>query len=99
MALLRSLARAVVLEGGIVTTEARAKEVRPRLERLITKAKTGTIANRRLLVAEIGKDAASTMHKEILPKLASRTSGYVRITKRGLRQSDASRMVQLSFVD
>ena len=98
-ALLRSLMRAVVLSDRITTTESRAKELRPHLERLITKEKTGTLAHHRYVVSEIGIDAASRLKKEILPKIGGRSSGFVRITKRPNRRSDAAQMVTLGFVD
>lgn len=98
-ALLRSLMREVVLHKSILTTEAKAKEMRPRIERLVTKAKKGTLANDRVVIAEIGKDAAGIMKKEIVPAVSKRTSGFVRIVKKGVRKSDASRMAFVQFVD
>jgi large subunit ribosomal protein L17 len=98
-ALLHSLVRALVLKEAIVTTEAKAKAARPQIEKLITKAKKGTLANHRIIVSEIGKDAASRLKNIVLPRLASRSSGYVRITKQGARTSDAARMARISFVE
>lgn len=97
-ALIHSLMRSLVIKGAIVTTEARAKEIRPRLEKLITKEKTGTISADRKAAALIGKDAAGHLKKDILTRLESRKSGFLRITKLGPRKSDSSRMVQISFV-
>ncbi len=97
-ALLRSLARALVLKESILTTEAKAKATRPGIERLITKAKKGTLAMQRFIVAEIGPDAARRLKTTLLPKLESRTSGYIRITHEGVRKSDSARMARISFV-
>jgi len=100
-ALLRSLMRAVVVSRSksIITTSAKAKEMRPRLERLITKEKSGTLAGHRAVVVELGKDAASRLKKDIVPSFSSRSSGYLRITKMGPRKSDSAKMVQISFVE
>ncbi len=98
-ALLRALMRGIVFSKSIVTTEARAKEVRPHLERLITKERRGTLAAHREVVTMLGKDAAIRMKKNIVPALGERTSGYLRITKIGQRSSDASRMVHISLVE
>ena len=98
-ALLDSLMRALILKNGIFTTEARGKEMRPRLERLITQEKAGTLAAHRRLVATVGPDAAAKMKRDILPQMINRTGGYIRIEKVGVRKSDASRMVRVSFVE
>lgn len=100
-ALLRSLMRAVVMSKSksIHTTETRAKEIRPRLERLITKEKSGTLAGHRHVVSEIGKEAAYRLKKDLLPLLNLRTSGYLRITKIGPRKSDSARMAHISFIE
>ena len=99
MALMRSLVREIILHTSIVTTEAKAKELRPRIERLVTKARKGTLANRRAIISLIGKEASIIMNKEIIPAVGSRTSGFVRIIKKAVRKSDASRMVFIQFVD
>lgn len=96
--LLRSLARSLAIEGRITTTEARAKELRPTLERLITRAKVDTVANRRLLQSRIGDDTAvgklitaATLHKD-------RQGGYLRIVKLPPRKGDAAKMAVIEFV-
>ena len=97
-ALLKSLARSLVLEGSITTSEAKAKEIRPIVEKLVTRGKVVTLANRRLLVAELGD--ITTVNKLI--KTASgyteRPGGYLRIVKMGPRKGDASPMAVIEFV-
>lgn len=97
-ALLRSLARSLATHGRIKTTEARAKELRPTLEKLITRAKSDTITNRRVLRSRIGDEAsvgkliaAATTHKE-------RQGGYLRIVKLAPRKGDAAKMAIIEFV-
>ena len=97
-ALLKSLARSLVLEGAITTTEAKAKEIRPLVEKLVTRGKTVTLANRRLLVADLGD--IDTVNKLIKTAsgYADRAGGYLRITKMGPRKGDASPMAVIEFV-
>jgi len=85
-ALMRSLARALILNGKITTTIAKAKEMRPYVEKLITIAKKDTVASRRLVAARLGNDMESTkkLHDEIAPKYKERAGGYTRITKLGV---------------
>ncbi len=97
-ALFRSLARSIVLKSAITTTEAKAKAIRPILERLITTEKKGTLAGHRTVVAALGKDAAAHLKKEIIPKMVERKGGYLRITKLGVRKSDAAPMANISIV-
>jgi len=84
-ALLRSLARELFVRGSINTTIAKAKEVRPFAERLITASKKNTIASRRHVSAELGneKDVVNKLHDDIAPKYKDRPGGYTRITKLG----------------
>lgn len=97
-ALIRSLARALVLHGEITTTEAKAKAVRPKIEHMITRAKKGDLASQRHIASEIGPDALKKLKTTILPKLESRTSGFVRITRGTIRKSDAAKMANISFI-
>ena len=101
-ALIRSLARALISEGKIVTTEAKAKELRPFIEKLITKAKETTIASRRLIIARLGgggeKKPAKALIDVIAPKYKSRPGGYTRIIKMAPRKSDSSKMAVIEFV-
>lgn len=97
-ALLKSLARSLVLRGKIQTTEAKAKEIRPLVEKMLTKAKTPTLANRRMLIVSLG--AATTAAKLIKTAegYTGRTGGYLRITKLGPRKGDAAKMAVIEFV-
>lgn len=101
-ALLRSLARALIAEGKITTTEAKAKELRPFIEKLVTRAKNATLASRRLIVARLGggeeKNPTKTLINSIAPKYKNRPGGYTRITKIAPRKSDASKMAVIEFV-
>lgn len=84
-ALLRSLARSLILKGKITTTIAKAREVRPFIEKLITLASKNTVTSQRLVSGRLGndKEAASKLAKDIAPKYKDRPGGYTRITKLG----------------
>jgi large subunit ribosomal protein L17 len=99
-ALFRNLIVAVLRYEQIKTTEARAKEVRGQVERVITLAKDGSLAARRQIVAELPDEplVIDKLMNEIAPKYAERTSGYTRIVKLGPRAGDAAPMVQLELV-
>lgn len=100
MALYANLIVAVLRYEQIKTTEARAKEVRGMVERVITLAKDGTLASRRRIVAELPDEplVIDKLINEIAPKYNDRTSGYTRIVKLGLRAGDRAPMVQLELV-
>ncbi|MBX5469865.1 MAG: 50S ribosomal protein L17 [Thermoleophilaceae bacterium] len=103
-ALLRNLSREVIEHERIKTTEAKAKAVKPELEKLITLAKRGDIHARRQAAAALGQSDAEIkgiVHKlfeEIAPRYADRPGGYTRILKLGPRRSDATEMVFLELV-
>jgi len=99
-ALLRGLARELILRERIETTEARAKEIRPLVEKLITKGRTDTIATRRNIVSVLGgaEDAAEKLTKTLSPRYKERAGGYTRITKLPQRASDASPMAVIELV-
>ena len=97
-ALMRSLARALVLEERIKTTEKKAKELRPHVERLITYGKKGTLADRRRTVSVVGKDGAEKVFVTLAPRFNDRAGGYTRITKLPPRRGDASPMAYIEFV-
>ncbi|MDO8594979.1 MAG: 50S ribosomal protein L17 [bacterium] len=98
-ALMRSLAQALIKEGKIKTTEAKAKALRPFVERIITHARSGTPASRRLVKKRLGNDMNLTkLYKEIGPKYASRAGGYTRIVKAGFRLSDGADMAYIELV-
>jgi large subunit ribosomal protein L17 len=84
----------------IKTTEARAKEVRGMVERIITLAKGGTLAERRRIVAELPDEplVIEKLYDEIVPRYGDRNSGYTRVVKLGPRAGDSAPMVQLELV-
>jgi large subunit ribosomal protein L17 len=96
--LMRDLAHALILHNKITTTQAKAKSLRPYIEKLISKSKGANMASLRLLVSELGPLAAKKMSKEIGPKFASRTGGYTRIRNLPPRSSDGARMSVIEFV-
>jgi large subunit ribosomal protein L17 len=100
LALMRNLATSLIEVGAIETTEAKAKELRPFVEKLITKAKAGTLHARRLAVRHIHKRAAADkLFQEIGPKFATRTGGYTRILKTGHRKGDGAEMARIELIE
>ncbi|MCC7195588.1 MAG: 50S ribosomal protein L17 [Gemmatimonadaceae bacterium] len=100
LALLRNLATSLIEQGGIETTEAKAKELRPFVEKLITKARTGTLHARRLAIRHVQKrDAADKLFQEIGPRFAARKGGYTRIVKTGHRKGDGADMARIELVE
>jgi large subunit ribosomal protein L17 len=97
-ALLRSLARNLVVREKIQTTEAKAKELRPFVEKLVTRSKVNTLANKRFLSTQVGYDGAKKLVETLGPKFAERKGGYVRVIKLPRRVSDGSAMAQIEFV-
>ncbi len=100
IALVRSLAESLILEERILTTEARAKEVRPVVEKLITAGKKGTLAARRTILSSLGgrEVAARKVVDDLAKRYDSRTGGYTRITKVHLKASDGRRAAVIEFV-
>ena len=85
--------------GAITTTEAKAKALRPYVEKLITKAKYGGVHKQRQVVSTIhDKDAAHRLFVEIGPRYADRNGGYTRIFKLGPRPGDHAPMARIEFV-
>ena len=99
-ALLRSLARSLVMHEHISTTEAKAKELRPLIERLVTYAKKNTLASRRLAKARLNDDAAvKKLFDSIAPRYTGRAGGYTRVVKRTRRgANDARKLAYIAFV-
>lgn len=99
-ALMRSLAHNLILEGKIITTEAKAKSLRPYVERLVTHAKTDTVAKRRLIAARLGNDVMATtkLFTEIGPRYKERPGGYLRIVRVGQRAGDGAVEAFIGFV-
>lgn len=99
-ALLKGLAESLVINEKIETTLPKAKELRPYMEKLITKAKKGDLHNRRQVIAYL--QTTTSAHKlvdDIAPKLTNRTSGYLRIERTTFRRGDNAEMATISFVD
>jgi large subunit ribosomal protein L17 len=100
LALYKSLTVAVLRYERVRTTEAKAKEIRGRVEHMITIAKRGDLAARRAVVAAFPNEplVVDKLFDEIAPKYADRTSGYTRITRIGQRLGDAAEIVQIELV-
>jgi large subunit ribosomal protein L17 len=98
-ALMRSLAESLVLHDKIKTTGPKAKALRIFVEPLITKARRGTLADRRKIISLLYTDrAVEKMMTEIGPKYKDRNGGYTRIKKAGTRRNDAASMVTIELV-
>ena len=99
-ALLRNLCKEVIDHERIQTTEAKAKAVRPEVEKLITLAKRGDLHARRQALFQLGQDkfVVYKLFEEVAPRYADRPGGYTRILKLGPRRSDATEMVLLELV-
>lgn len=98
-ALIKALMYALIKEGRIQTTEAKAKEIRPIVEKLVTRAKTGTLASRRLIAERLGnREKAQKLMKDIAPKYKDRNGGYTRIVKLPQRKSDGAKRAIIEFV-
>jgi len=100
LALMRNLASSLIEHGAIETTEAKAKELRPFVEKLITKARSGTLHSRRLAGRHVQKrEAADKLFKEIGPRFAKRPGGYTRILKTGHRKGDGADMARIELIE
>lgn len=97
-AFLKSLVVNLIMQGKIKTTEARAKEIRGLVERLITKTKKGDLANIRFAQKFLPKTALNKLVKEITPKYKERAGGYTRIMKLGQRSSDGAPVVFIELL-
>lgn len=99
-ALLKGLTASLIVHERILTTEAKAKELRPSVEKMVTKAKSATVATRRNLLADLynNTDAVSKLIDSIAPRYTERSGGYTRITKLVQRKSDGSPMAVIEFV-
>ena len=100
LALYKNLTVSVLRYERVKTTEAKAKEIRGRVERMITLAKRGDLAARRTVVSEFPNEplVVTKLFDEIAPKYADRTSGYTRIVKIGQRSGDAAEIVQIELI-
>jgi large subunit ribosomal protein L17 len=97
--MMANLVASLVAAEAIVTTEAKAKALRPIAEKMITKAKKGGLHNHRQVVAFLGdKEMASKLFNDIGPRYADRPGGYTRILKLGPRQGDNAPMARIELV-
>ena len=98
-ALLRGLARSLVLSNAITTTEAKAKELRPFVEKLVTASKVDSVASRRLVATRLGSpEATKKLHAEYAKRYASRAGGYTRIIRLGRIGNRVAEMARIEFV-
>ena len=99
-ALFRNMAAALIKHEQITTTLAKAKELRPYVEKLVTLAKKGGLSNRRLAHARLLDDQQLQKLFDVLgPRYAARDGGYTRVVKAGIRLSDAAPIAIIEFVD
>jgi len=99
-ALLMNLSKEVIAHDRMRTTEAKAKAVKPEVEKLITLAKRGDLHARRQALSALGQDkfVVYKLFEEVAPRYVDRPGGYTRILKLGPRSSDATEMVLLELV-
>lgn len=97
-ALLRSLASNLIERGKIQTTEARAKEARRLVERLITKTKSGGLVARRQAIGAVGYKTARILVNDVAPRYQERKGGYTRVIKLRPRKSDSARQAIIELV-
>lgn len=96
--LLRSLASSLILKEKIITTEAKAKKLRPFLEKSISKAKKDSLANRRLLLKDFSKKVVDKLIKDLSPRYKTRPGGYSRIIKISPRKTDSAKMAIIELL-
>lgn len=97
--LFKNLVLSLIEYGRITTTLAKAQSIRSSFDKLVTKAKTGTLHNRRLIERQLNQTkAVNKLVDEIAPAI-KRTSGYTRITKLGMRRGDAADLVRMEIID
>ena len=99
LALTRGLMCSLIKYQSITTTLARAKEIRREAEKLITMAKKGGLANRRLIIARLNDLESATLLIDVVAPQIKRDSGYLRIENAGFRRGDNAEMGTISFVD
>ena len=100
IALFRNMSAALIKHEQILTTTAKAKELRPYVEKLVTLAKKGGLSNRRLAHSRLLDDAQLTkLFGELAERYKDRNGGYTRVIKAGYRASDAAPMAVIELVD
>ena len=99
LALTRGLMCSLIKNTSITTTLARAKEIRRSTEKLITLAKRGGLANRRLIIARLNDIESASLLVDVIAPQVKRDSGYLKIEHAGYRRGDNAEMGTISFVD
>jgi len=94
----RALVSALFLKETITTTEAKAKKIKPFAEKVISKAKEDTLANRRMLLRDFSPRLVTKLFKELGPRYKDRKGGYSRIIKAGPRKNDAAKMAIIELI-
>jgi large subunit ribosomal protein L17 len=99
-ALLKNLATSLIVHGKIETTQAKAKELRSFVEKLVTRARIDSVHNRRIVGKIITeKEVVKKLFNDLAPRYVGRPGGYTRIVKLGQRRGDAAPVVVIEFVD
>lgn len=98
IALMRDLMRALIEHEKITTTEIKAKAMRPKIEKIITRGKQKNLSNVRYLSSELGNAPAKKVYDTLSPRYQNRAGGYTRILKMSPRKSDRSSMAIIEFV-
>jgi len=98
-ALFKTLLNSFFENGGITTTLAKAKVIQKEIDRLINKAKEGTLQEKRFIFASLSPGAAKNLVEKIAPQAKNRQSGYSRLFKLGQRQGDGAMMAKVELVD
>lgn len=98
-ALLKSLLRNLIEQGEVVTTDGKAKELKRLMDKLVYKAKTNTVENRRLIHRVFGqRDVVNALFERIAPAMGERISGFTTTSRNGSRRGDSAQMVTIKFV-
>ena len=99
-ALLSSLALNLIVRGKIKTTLPKAKELRPFIEKIVTKAKKGDMSTRRIIISKLSnrRPEVKKLFEIIVPKYMDKKGGYTRVLKLGARKSDGTEMAIIEFV-
>ena len=97
--ILANLAESLIQEGRVTTTQARAKLLRPYVEKMVTKARRGDLHARRMVLRKIqNNDVVTKLFDDVGPRFADRDGGYTRIVKLGPRRGDGAEMAIIEFV-
>jgi large subunit ribosomal protein L17 len=97
--LLRGLAEALIAKGRVITTQAKAKSLKPYLEKIITRSKKNNVATARFLAGKFSRTSVKKLLQEIGPKFADRGGGYTRIINLPPRSSDGAKMAIIELIE